>query len=44
MSSLQSFSLCVLKMAESSETLCNILHDWAKDKEQKSLAILLSIV
>jgi len=30
------FSLC-FKMAESFENLDNILHDWAKDKVQKSL-------
>ena len=31
-SSLQSFSLCRFKMAESFENLDNILRDWAEDK------------
>ena len=34
-SSLQSFSLCRFKMAESFENQDNILRDWAKDKVQK---------
>ena len=41
-SSLQSFSLGRFKMAESFEKKDNILHDWAKDKVQKSLAQVLN--
>ena len=35
-SSLQSFSLCRFKIAESFENQDNILLDWAKDKVHKS--------
>ena len=41
-SSLQSFSLCRFKMAESFENWDNILCDWAKDRVQKSLAEALN--
>ena len=41
-SSLQSFSLCRFKMAESFENWDNILRDWTKDKVQKSIAEALN--